>query len=66
MLSHLSRLHLADLALAYVDTRNAASIAVLARLGFSRVRTIEGADYFKNAVSDEYEYVRTMSLPPAG
>jgi RimJ/RimL family protein N-acetyltransferase len=42
-----------------------ASIAVLARLGFSRVRMIEGADYFKNAVSNEYEYLRTMSLPPA-
>jgi len=65
MLSHLSRLHLADLALAYVDTRNAASIAVLARLGFSRVRKIDGADYFKNAVSDEYEFLRTMTLPPA-
>jgi len=63
MLSHLSKFHLADLALAYVDTRNAASIAVLARLGFSRVRRIEGADYFKNAVSDEFEYVRTMSGP---
>lgn len=66
MLSHLSSHHLADLALAYVDTRNEASIAVLNRLGFSRVRLIEGADYFKNAVSDEYEYLRTMSAPPAG
>lgn len=66
MLSHLSRHKLADLALAYVDTRNVASIAVLSRLGFSRVRRIEGADYFKNAVSDEYEYLRTMSEPSAG
>ena len=64
MLSHLSRHSLADLAFAYVDTRNDASIAVLDRLGFSRVRLIEGADYFRNAVSHEYEYVRTMSSPP--
>jgi RimJ/RimL family protein N-acetyltransferase len=61
MLSHLRRHQLADLALAYVDTRNEASISVLERLGFSRVRMLTGADYFKGSVSDEYEYVRTMS-----
>lgn len=41
---------------AHVDTRNAASCALLASLGFARVSTIEAADTFKGAVSDEFVY----------
>lgn len=42
--------------LAYVDTRNAPSIRLLERLGFSQVETISRADYFKGAWSDEFVY----------
>lgn len=63
MLAHLQHHHLADLVLAYVDTRNVASIGVLGKLGFSKVRLLEGADHFKGTVSDEFEFVRTMSGP---
>ena len=38
---------------AHCDTRNSASSALLASLGFVRVATIAGADTFKGAVSDE-------------
>lgn len=42
--------------IAYVDTRNDASIALLLSLGFSRLRLIQGADWFKGSVSDELEF----------
>jgi ribosomal-protein-alanine N-acetyltransferase len=42
---------------AFVDTRNAASMRLLERLGFERTRQIPNADYFKGAASDEYEFV---------
>ncbi|TLU73767.1 GNAT family N-acetyltransferase [Lichenicoccus roseus] len=42
---------------AFVDTRNSASIALLAKLGFERLRTIVGADHFKGGRSDEYEFL---------
>ena len=41
---------------AQIDTRNAASIALVESLGFVRTRLIEQADEFKGAVSDEYHY----------
>ncbi len=41
------------LAAALVDTRNQASRALLARLGFTAVRTIAQADFFKGGASDE-------------
>ena len=41
---------------AHVDTRNEKSIRLLERLGFQRTRTIENADHFKGASSDEYVY----------
>lgn len=44
--------------LAYVDTRNLASIRLLERLGFRRIDRIENADYFKGAPSDELVYAR--------
>lgn len=60
MLNHLAQKRLATTALAYVDTRNQASIATLETLQFTRIRLLEGADYFKGQVSDEYEYERPL------
>jgi ribosomal-protein-alanine N-acetyltransferase len=41
---------------AEIDTRNAASIALIEKLGFARTRVVPHADEFKGAVSDEYHY----------
>ncbi len=41
---------------AEIDTRNAASVALVESLGFARVATVRGADFFKGASSDEYRY----------
>jgi ribosomal-protein-alanine N-acetyltransferase len=41
---------------AFVDTRNARSIALVERLGLERKRTIENADRFKGLPSDEFHY----------
>jgi [ribosomal protein S5]-alanine N-acetyltransferase len=41
---------------AEVDTRNAASIRLLERLGFQRISVHEKADFFKGSNSDEYKY----------
>lgn len=41
---------------AEIDTRNAASIHLVERLGFTRVALVPQADYFKGAYSDEYRY----------
>jgi ribosomal-protein-alanine N-acetyltransferase len=42
--------------LAYVDTRNEASIRMLQSLGFSNRRRIDGAAWFACHVSDEFEF----------
>lgn len=63
LLDHLLRDHPLDLIAAEVDTRNAASIALLAALGFARVATTRGADHFKGAPSDEHRY--ELRRPPA-
>jgi ribosomal-protein-alanine N-acetyltransferase len=44
---------------AEVDTRNAASIRLLERLGFQRTGITTGADFFKGAPSDELTYELT-------
>lgn len=41
---------------AQVDTRNASSIRLLERLGFTRVGLPVAADFFKGSASDEYTY----------
>ncbi len=41
---------------AFIDTRNARSIALAGRLGFERQETLHAADYFKGQRSDEYRY----------
>lgn len=47
---------------AEIDTRNAASIALVESLGFSRTRTVPHADEFKGSVSDEHHYSYTPDL----
>jgi RimJ/RimL family protein N-acetyltransferase len=47
---------------AHVDTRNAASMRLLERLGFERVTHVANADSFKGSTSDEYIY-RRRGLP---
>lgn len=44
---------------AEVDTRNAASIRLLERLGFACTARREAADFFKGSWSDEWTYVLT-------
>ena len=46
---------------AEIDTRNAASIALIEKLGFVRTRLVPHADEFKGVVSDEYHYSYTVS-----
>jgi ribosomal-protein-alanine N-acetyltransferase len=47
---------------AEIDTRNAASIALVESLGFRLVATTYEADTFKGAVSDEHRYDRATAL----
>lgn len=46
---------------AEIDTRNTTSIRLVEALGFTRVGTTPGADFFKGAVSDEYRYELSAS-----
>jgi ribosomal-protein-alanine N-acetyltransferase len=46
---------------AEIDTRNAASIALVESLGFERVGFQKDADHFKGSTSDEYRYEITES-----
>jgi ribosomal-protein-alanine N-acetyltransferase len=46
---------------AEIDTRNTASIHLVEALGFARVATTPGADFFKGAASDEYRYELSAS-----
>ena len=50
---------------AEIDTRNAASIALVEALGFTRVALRANADFFKGSSSDEYRYERAVSPPAA-
>ncbi|MEQ1753544.1 MAG: GNAT family protein [Micropepsaceae bacterium] len=63
MLAHIHEATGIRQGLAYVDTRNVASIRLLERLRFVRQRVLRDADFFKGEVSDEYEYERDISLP---
>jgi [ribosomal protein S5]-alanine N-acetyltransferase len=48
---------------AEIDTRNAASIRLVERLGFRRAGVRERADYFKSMPSDEVDYVLERDTP---
>jgi len=56
MIDCLHRSHDAIRIEALVDTRNAASIALLEKLEFSRIALVMQADNFKGASSDEYRF----------
>ena len=56
LLRHLFEDYNVTAAVAEVDTRNAASIALVEALGFERVSFHKNADHFKDAPSDEYRY----------
>lgn len=56
MVSHLFRDYGVSTIVAEIDTRNAASIALVESLGFGRVSLQKDADHFKGASSDEYRY----------
>jgi len=58
MLSRVGELEEASRFVALIDTRNAASIALVERLHFSRVARVENADYFGGCASHEYRYER--------
>ena len=49
-----------ELAEAFIDTRNRASLALVQRLGFTLRTTIYNADTFKGSSSDEYVYERRL------
>ena len=61
VLDHLTAVLDLKIARARVDTRNAASLRLLERLGFRRTRLIKNADTFKGAVSDEFEYELSLA-----
>ncbi len=45
---------------AAIDTRNVRSIALVERLAFTRTATIENADFFDGAPSNEFVYERVL------
>jgi ribosomal-protein-alanine N-acetyltransferase len=56
LLEHLFGDYGVSVVVAEIDTRNAASIALVEGLGFRRVALHEDADHFKGSASDEYRY----------
>jgi RimJ/RimL family protein N-acetyltransferase len=56
LLDHLFDDYRVGVVAAEIDTRNAASIALVESLGFERVGFQKDADHFKGSTSDEYRY----------
>jgi RimJ/RimL family protein N-acetyltransferase len=56
VIEHLAADHNTRTVEALIDTRNRASIGLAEQLGMTLVETIEGADLFKGARSDEFRY----------
>ena len=56
MLTHLFESHRVPSLYAEIDTRNTGSIRLVESLGLTRIKTTEGADFFKGASSDEHTY----------
>jgi RimJ/RimL family protein N-acetyltransferase len=56
LLEHLFEDYRVGVVAAEIDTRNAASIALVEPLGFRRVAFHRDADHFKGSSSDEYRY----------
>jgi [ribosomal protein S5]-alanine N-acetyltransferase len=61
VLAHLVLAYQVSRVVAEIDTRNAASIHLVERLGFTRVAMTPHADHFKGTGSDEYRYEWSMS-----
>ncbi|HEX5546914.1 MAG TPA: GNAT family N-acetyltransferase [Ktedonobacterales bacterium] len=61
VLAHLFEDYHVSRVAAEIDTRNTASIRLVEAIGFTRVATTPGADFFKDAVSDEYRYELSAS-----
>ena len=53
--------HQVDRVIAEVDSRNAASLALLRRLNFSEDEYTENADHFKGGPSHEFRFVMTIT-----
>lgn len=51
---------------AYIDTRNARSIALVERLGFKRIAFLGDADVIDGVASDEYHYRLAMTEAAPG
>ena len=64
VLVSLAALHSVERVLAYVDTRNQASIRLLERLGFEQMERVVKADHFKGSWSDEFVYSRLLPGGP--
>ena len=56
VLQHLFEAYRVTRVAAEIDTRNVASLSLVASLGFRRVAVTPNADFFKDAPSDEYRY----------
>lgn len=56
ILAHLFEDYGVSVIVAEIDTRNAASVALVESLDFGRVALLEGVDHFKGVSSDEYRY----------
>jgi [ribosomal protein S5]-alanine N-acetyltransferase len=56
LLEHLFEDYRVGMVAAEIDTRNAASIALVENLGLERVGFQKDADHFKGSTSDEYRY----------
>jgi ribosomal-protein-alanine N-acetyltransferase len=61
MLETLRRTHGVTRAEALIDTRNAASIALVESLGFARVETIANAGVVHGRPSDEHRYAKQLA-----
>lgn len=65
LLMHLFDAHGVEVAVAEIDTRNAASIALVNSLGFECVAHTIDADHFKGSSSDEYRFeLRRGAIAP--
>ncbi len=61
MIDHLQNQLAVTAFTANVDTRNAASIRLLERLGFQQIELVRNADQFKGSVSDELVFERKLT-----
>ena len=61
MLSHIFKTYNPSTIIAEIDTRNLASIQVVQRWGFVKIKTTKNADFFNGSSSDEFTYALTWS-----